>query len=104
MNYFPPRRTSCRNLPEDAVVQVPAIVDGSGIHPLLVGPLPQGIAVMCRLQISIHNLLVEAYRQQSKKLLLQALLLDPVVDHAQRAEQMMEEMLLVQADYLPELH
>ena len=91
------------NLPEDAIVEVPATVDAQGVHPIKVGPLPEAIAAMCRLQISIQNLLVEAYREGSKRPLLQALLLEPTVDNAQRAEQMMEELLYRQADYLPEL-
>ena len=70
-----------------------------------VGPagLSAAIAAICRHQGSIQSLLVEAYRQLSKKLLLQALIIDPIVDSADRAEQMMEDMLRLQADYLPEL-
>ncbi len=90
------------NLPEDAIVEVPAMVDAGGIHPIEVGPLPEVIAAMCRLQISIQNLLVEAYRQHSKRLLLQALLLEPTVDNAERAQQLMEELLIREADFLPE--
>jgi len=90
------------NLPEDAIVEAPAMVDAGGIHPIEVGPLPEVIAAMCRLQISIQNLLVEAYRQHSKRLLLQALLLEPTVDNAERAQQLMEELLIREADFLPE--
>jgi len=91
------------NLPEDAIVEVPVTVDAEGVHPVKVGPLPEAISAMCRLQISIQNLLVEAYRQKSKKLLLQALLLEPTVDDVERAKEMMEVMLRVQAGYLLEL-
>ena len=91
------------NLPEDAIVEVPVRVDGSGIHPIRVGPLPEGIAAMCRQQISIQNLLVEAYAERSKRALLSALLLEPTVDSPNRAEQMMEELLARQTAYLPEL-
>jgi len=56
---------------------------------------------MCHIQVSIHKLLVEAYRGRSKKLLLQALLIDPVVDSIERAEKMMEEMLRIEVDFLP---
>jgi len=90
------------NLPEEAVVEVPAIVNASGIHPEAVGPLPEGLAALCRTQISIQLLLLEAYRKRSKKLLLQALLLDPIVDSVRRAEQMLDYMLELQKDYLPQ--
>jgi alpha-galactosidase len=91
------------NLPSDALVEVPAMVDADGIHAVSVGPLPEAIAGLCRLQVSIQNLVVEAFRQGSKRLLLQALVIDPVVDSADRARKMMEHMLKVEAEYLPQL-
>jgi len=89
------------NLPTNAVIEVPAIVNATGVHPEQVGPLPEALAAFCRTQISIQLLLIEAYRKQSKKLLLQALLLDPVVDSVKRAEEMLDYMLELQKDYLP---
>lgn len=90
------------NLPTDAVVEVPAVVNATGVHPVHVGPLSEALAAFCRTQVSIQLLLIEAYRDHSKKLLLQALLLDPVVDSIQRAEEMLDHMLELQKDYLPE--
>jgi alpha-galactosidase len=92
------------NLPEDAIVEVPIQVNADGVFPVKVGALPHAHAGLCSIQIAIQNLLVEAYREKSKKLLLQALVIDPVVDSVKRAEAMMEKMLQVEADYLPELH
>ncbi len=89
------------NLPHDAVVEVPAIVDAGGVHPVKVGPLPEALAAFTRTQISIQKLLVEAYRTRSKKLLLQALLLDPVVNSVSNAEKLLDEMLRKQAEFLP---
>lgn len=89
------------NLPTDAVVEVPAIVNAAGVHPEQVGPLPEALAAFCRTQVSIQLLLIEAYRQHSKKLLLQALLLDPAVDSVRQAEEMLDYMLELQKDYLP---
>ena len=90
------------NLDARGVVEVPAVVNKDGVHPEKVGALPEGLAAFCRTQISIQLLLIEAYRQQSKNLLLQALLLDPVVDSLKRAEEMLDYMLELQKDYLPE--
>jgi alpha-galactosidase len=92
------------NLPEDAVVEVPLQVNAKGVHPVKVGPLPEALAGVCNLQISIMKLLVDAYHQKSKVLLLQALMIDPLVDSYSRARAMMETMLKVEADALPELH
>jgi alpha-galactosidase len=90
------------NLPREAVVEVPAYCDGTGIHPIAVGPLPEAPAAYMRTQISIQRLLTEAYRTRSKNLLLQALLLDPAVDSILEAEALLDEMLELQAAFLPE--
>ena len=92
------------NLALDGCVEVPAIVDANGIHPEFVGSLPEGFAAQIRLQHSIQKLLVEAFKQRSKKLLYQALLLDPVVDSAVNAKKLLDYMFKIQADYLPEFH
>lgn len=101
---IPNKNFAISNLPEDAIVEIPGRVNSEGIHPVKVGALPEAIAALCNIQISIQNLLIEAYRQKSKRLLLQALIIDPIVDSVDRAEQMMEHMLKIEADYLPELH
>jgi len=89
-------------LTPDTIVEVPAIVDGSGVHPQKLPAMPEALAAFCRTQASIQKLLVQAYKERSKKLLLQALLVDPVVDSVSSAEQMLDYMLDLQKDYLPE--
>ena len=89
------------NLPTPAAVEIPAIVDGAGIHPQKVGALPEPFAAYVRTQCSIIELVTEAYRTRSKKLLLQALLLDPVVNNVKAAEQLLDDMLELQKEYLP---
>lgn len=58
---------------------------------------------MIRLQASIHHLLVEAFAERSIDKLLQAVLLDPTVDSYRNAVQMVDEMLELQRDILPEI-
>jgi len=90
------------NLPENAVIEVPATVDAAGVHPLHVGPVPETFAAMMRTQFTIHQLLTEAYRTRSKALLLQALLLDPAVNSITAAERLLEDMLCLQRGFLPD--
>jgi len=89
------------NLPAHAAVEVPAMVDAAGIHPLRVGALPEAWAAWIRTQVSIHALLTEAWRTKSKNLLLQALLLDPVVNSITATEKMLDCMLELQSEFLP---
>jgi alpha-galactosidase len=99
-----PNRGAIPNLPDETVVEVPAIGDAGGIHPLQMEPLPEAIAAMLRLQASIHQLLVEAFAERSKEKLLQAVLLEPTVDSYRNAVQMVDEMLELQQEVLPPLH
>lgn len=89
------------NLPRDVVVEIPATVDARGVHPLSVGPIPEPFAAFMRPHFTIHGLVTEAYRTRSRRLLLQALLLDPNVNSITRAERMLDEMLALQSEFLP---
>jgi alpha-galactosidase len=90
------------NLPDWAVVEVPATVDGSGVHGTPVGPLPEPIAAMCRTQIAVMDRAVEAGVHGDKGAALQALLLDPVVDSVRAAEDILEELLYAHRGLLPQ--
>lgn len=98
---MPNTNGAIENLPHHAIVEVPALVDRKGIHPEQVGPLPEAIAELCRRQVAVQEHLVEAYRTGSRKILLQALLLDPVVDSVAKAEQLIDDMIALQGDFLP---
>jgi alpha-galactosidase/6-phospho-beta-glucosidase family protein len=57
-----------------------------------------------RHQQSIQRLVVKAYAEKSRKLLLQALLMDPASPPgAAGTERMMDTLLDLQAAYLPEI-
>jgi len=89
------------NLPRRAAVEIPAFVDAKGLHPCRVGAIPETFAAMMRTQFAIHELLTEAWQTRDKRLLLQALLLDPNVNSITAAERLLDDMLELQAAYLP---
>jgi alpha-galactosidase len=99
-----PNRNFIPNLPDGMVVEVPAMSNGAGVHPRRMQPLPEPIAAMIRLQGSINKLLVEAFAEQSKDKLLQAVLLEPTVTSYRGAVEMVDEMLALQRDVLPPIH
>lgn len=90
------------NLPRWAIVEVPALVDGAGVHGLPVGPLPEPIAAMCRTQVAIMDRAVEAGVHGDRGAALQALLLDPVVSSAKQADAVLAELLATQRKLLPQ--
>ncbi len=65
------------NLPADACVEVPCLVDGAGIHPTHVGRLPVQLAAMNMLDINCQLLTIEAAVTGRKEHVYQAAMLDP---------------------------
>ena len=90
------------NLPSDVFVEGPAVVDGSGIWPLSIGALPKPLAAFCRRDIDQMELTVEAAVKGDRNLVLQAMLLDPVIDSVRVAEQVLDEMMDAHKAYLPQ--
>jgi alpha-galactosidase len=97
-----PNRGYVANLPDDAIVEVPAVVDANGIHPIPIGALPEPIAALCRTQITIIDRVVEAGVHGDRHAALHALLLDPHITSARQAEAILDELLTAQRDYLPQ--
>jgi len=65
------------NLPEKAIVEVPCLVDASGIAPTYVGELPEQLAALNRTNINTQLLTIEAAETLKKEKIYQAALLDP---------------------------
>jgi alpha-galactosidase len=65
------------NLPADACVEVPCLVDGKGIHPCHVGRLPVQLAAMNMTNINVQLMTIEAARTRKIENIYQAAMLDP---------------------------
>lgn len=65
------------NLPRNAAVEVPCLVDASGITPCFVGDLPEQCAAMNRTNINVQLLTIEAARTLKKDYIYQAAMMDP---------------------------
>jgi alpha-galactosidase len=65
------------NLPADACVEVPCLVDAQGIHPCHVGKLPVQLAAMNMTNINVQLLTIEAAKTGRKEHIYQAAMLDP---------------------------
>ena len=65
------------NLPADACVEVPCMIDGNGVNPCHVGRLPVQLAAMNMTNINVQLLVIEAARTRKKEYIYQAAMLDP---------------------------
>ena len=97
-----PNRGLIGNLPEGAIVEVPADISASGIRGVGVGNLPEPAAELCRRQITIAEMAVRAGVTGDEGLALQALTLDPMIDDPRVARRLLEDYLSAEKEYLPQ--
>ena len=93
------------NLPADAVVEVPALVNRSGIHPLQVGPLPDALAAHLTPYCNAQKMMARAALSGDRQQALHAFLLDPLIQKTLSVEDtaaLLDEMLAVNAAMLPQ--
>ncbi len=88
------------NIPREAIVECPVLIDKKGVHGIDLGDYPKGLVAFLRTQYSVQDLTVETILQHSKDLALQALLADPVIETTWQAKCILEEMLFLQKKYL----
>ncbi|MCL2752143.1 MAG: alpha-glucosidase/alpha-galactosidase, partial [Firmicutes bacterium] len=65
------------NLPYDACVEVPCMVDRNGINPCKVGNLPEQCAALNRTNINVQNMTVLAAKERRRDYVYMAAYLDP---------------------------
>ncbi len=90
------------NVADGAIVEVPAVVDGDGIHPEVMPPIVEPIAGYIATQVELQDLIVESALSGDPDLALEALIADP---HSPPDEQacraMFDELMGLQAAELP---
>jgi alpha-galactosidase len=66
------------NLLPGGCVEVPVLVDATGLHPIHFGPLPPQLAALNAAHMYVHELMVQAVLERDRGAALQALMLDPL--------------------------
>jgi alpha-galactosidase len=90
------------NLPSGVIVETPAIVTGAGVYAEAIGLLPEPIAELCRRELEVVRLCVDAAINGDRTAALQCLLLDPVITDIDVARQILEDYLLTYRQHLPQ--
>jgi alpha-galactosidase len=97
-----PNLGQIENLPLGAIVETPVMVNGSGVHPVHVGRLPDAVAELCRRETTVAQLCVDAAVQGDYQKALQCLLLDPVITDMDVARQILDDYLNAYRQHLPQ--
>lgn len=98
------RSGAITNLPDDACVEVPCLVDGTGVHPCTVGDLPPQLADLNRSNIGAQRLAVEGFLDEDRERVFQAVKRDPLTAAAltlPESQAMTEDLCAANAEYLP---
>lgn len=94
------------NLPHGCCVEVPCLVDGNGIQPIVIGALPPQCAALNRTNISVQELTVHAVLHGARDAVEHAIALDPLSGALLTLDQihaMVDELLEAEAPWLPTL-
>ena len=93
------------NLPPEACVEVPCLVDGSGVTPCRVGRLPLQLAAMNQTHINVHLLTIEAAVTRKREHIYHAAMLDPHTAAELSLDDiihMVDELLEAHGSWLPQ--
>lgn len=100
-----PNHGSIPNLRFDAAVEVPAYVGSKGAEPISmrhdINDFHKG---MMEAQNAAEKLLVDGYFEQSYQKVLQAFTLNQTVPSATKAKEVLDDLIIANKEYWPELH
>lgn len=95
------------NLPHNACVEVPCLINKQGILPTVVGDLPEICAAMNRTNINVQLLTIEAAVTRKKEAVYQAAMLDPHTSSELSIDDivaMCNDLFEAHGDWLPAYH
>jgi alpha-galactosidase len=93
------------NLPREACVEVPCLVDKNGIQPTRVGSLPPQLAALIQTNVNVQSLTVEAALTGKREHIYHAALLDPHTAAELDPDQiyaLVDAMIKAHSEWLPE--
>jgi len=90
------------DLPDDAVVEIPARIDRDGAHPLPQQPMSDEVRELVLRVKAYERLVVEALRNHSRETALRALTANPLVGPYVETEPLLAALLEANREFLPE--
>jgi alpha-galactosidase len=100
-NVNVPNGGTVPNLPENAILEVPAVATATGLRPIQIPDFSDLLAGIIRRKLTAVDLTVEAALTGSRRLMVEALLADGAVADPATAWTLAEDLLQAQRQYLP---
>ena len=89
------------DIPADASVEVPCLVDRLGPHPIRMGAIPLPIRGLIQAVKAYESLTVQAAVEGSKRVALQALMAHPLVPSWEVAKPLLDDLLAANRPWIP---
>jgi alpha-galactosidase len=89
------------DLPDEAIVELPARIGPSGVQGLKVGPLPPAVRETLRSRITQQELQIDAALSGNRDLALRGLLFDAQITSLKVADEIMDASIEANAEFLP---
>lgn len=99
-----PNNGAIENFDPEAMVEIPCVVGKDGYEPLSIGKIPTFQKGLMYEQVCVEKLVVDAYEQHSYLKMLQAMTLSKTVPSANVAKKILDELIVANEGYWPELH
>ena len=97
-----PNHGSLPELPYGKTVEVPAVVDAAGAHPLAMGNMPPQVRGLIQAVAAYEELAVEAALTGSREAAIEALSCHPLVSSRDLAKRLFDSYLAAHRAYLPQ--
>ena len=95
------------NLPANACVEVPIMVDENGLNPCFVGDLPDQLAGLNMTHIAVHNMVIKAAETLEKQYIYMAAYLDPHTRDQltfDEIKSLCDDLIEAHGEWLPTFH
>lgn len=97
-----PNRGTIAGLPDETIVEAPALVSGFGVRGVSIGELPPPVTELLRREAALVEMVVDTAVCGDRQLALQTLLLDPMINDIGRAQAILDDYLTAFDEYLPQ--
>lgn len=95
------------NLPQGCCVELPVLVDKSGLQPTRIGALPPQLAAIMQTNVNVQSLTVEAALTGKREHVYHAAMLDPHTAAELTLDEiwsLVDDLIEAHGDYIPALH
>jgi alpha-galactosidase len=99
-----PNQGAVPNLPDDAILEMPAVATATGLRPIQLPDFPSTLAAIINRKLASARLTMEAALRGDRRLFVEAILADGAVHDRQTASRLADTLLEAHREWLPNFY